>query len=127
MSIEASALLLAADTSEAHVQREPLCWQARAFLRKPRLRPVRPRPGLLGSATCLRRRSERCFLRRLQPDCNRTGLHWLGHAGTRLDFPAANAVQERTEWDRRRQAGTRLSELQNRDRRFESARRLLPF
>src|SRR6266496_5801288 len=32
VSIDASSVLLTADTSEAHVQREPLCWQARGFL-----------------------------------------------------------------------------------------------
>ena len=73
VSIDASSVLLTADTSEAHVQREPLCWQARAFLRKPRLRPVRPRPGLLGSATCLRRPSERCFLHGCNPTATERG------------------------------------------------------
>jgi len=73
VSIDASSLLLAADTSEAHVQREPLCWQARGFLREPRPRPVRPRSGLLGSATCLQRPSERCFLHGCNPTATERG------------------------------------------------------
>ena len=127
MSIDASSLLLVAGTSEAHVQREPTLLAGKRFPAGAMAAAVTSTIRIAGFGKLPPEALGEVLPPRLQPDCNRTGLHWLGRGGTRLDLPAANAVQERTEWDRRRQAGTRLSELQNRDRRFESARRLLPF
>jgi hypothetical protein len=42
----------------------------------------------------------------LQPDCNPTGLHWVGRVGTQPELRSASAVQNGAEWDSRRQAGT---------------------
>jgi hypothetical protein len=72
-----------------------LLWQAEGA------EAIVKRVELLAPAIGWRPTASSIGARRLQPDCNPTGLHWPWRGGTRRDSTAANAVQDRTERDSR--------------------------